>query len=510
MKKRLVAASLTVAVGLVIFYSGEAAGRANDGRTTARALYAECFKTMREGEIKLLQKGRQFAADWARKWEHRGANLKNIEEAELACSQVAHSLGELHDDYWPPDERRQYEESAKSELVGIGAEMTLKGIEELVKTLPKATGRANAKKSLKVSPEHPILVVQPIEGGPAEQSGIQAGDAILAVDGRSTTGVSYEEIIFKWLRGTAGSAVRLTVGRTDQDGRQETKQIVVTRARVTLHPVRAKEIEDRGLVFGHVRLSTFSSELAVPEMKGALNRLKAARDRGGKVVLILDLRDNGGGREDFALQILEMLMREGTLQERLIRDGNTLWVEKEILHEHFTHKLRWRADQPEAYQVGEGLIRERQIIADDVPIIVLVNEQSASASEIVAGTLKAQRRNVWVCCDTSFGKTVGQGIHRLSNGGAMKVTGFEFRPGGVSIDGVGVTPDFKLDAKKEGPAGATDPKPEDDPELEYAKALGRALVERQDADQQEAARAKSRNETRNNKLLKKIDQALNQ
>jgi carboxyl-terminal processing protease len=263
-----------------------------------------------------------------------------------------------------------------------------------------------------------LRVLTVYKGSPAARGGLRPGDVITHVDGRSIAGASSEESTTR-IKGPAGTPVKLTVR-----SRGETRELTLHRAEVEI-PVVDAEIRDG---VAHVRLAGFTSGAhgAVEEaVRGLLKR--------GADGVVLDLRDNGGG-----------LLNEAVLVSSIfIPDGKIV-----------TTKGRSRPTR--VYEATGGAIES------DVPVVVLVNERSASASEIVTGALQDRDRAEVVGTKT-FGKGVFQEIEPLSNGGALDITvGEYFLPSGRNLGGKGIAPDVTA---------------EDDPKTPRDEALQAAIRE---------------------------------
>ncbi|MGQ0569550.1 MAG: S41 family peptidase, partial [Armatimonadota bacterium] len=200
-----------------------------------------------------------------------------------------------------------------------------------------------------------LIVVQPIEGTPAFRAGLRAGDRIRLIDGVPTDGMALQEAVSR-IRGAAGTKVKLSIGRTDQTFNAE-----ITRARVQIVTVQGAGILDAAIQkqltaekIGYVRILTFNDQTA-KEVSTEVDRLLAAGTRG----LLIDLRNNGGGLLDAALRIADRFVPAG----------------RAILHVVGRDGRRSTENAGRGPKVG-------------VPIVVMANEFSASASEILAGALK--------------------------------------------------------------------------------------------------------------------------
>ena len=246
-----------------------------------------------------------------------------------------------------------------------------------------------------VRDDHPT-VISPIEGSPAWEAGLRAGDVIVAIDGKSSAGLTVAEVADR-LRGPAGTEVRVTVSREGEDGEQE---VTLERRIIETHAVPYAFLAAPGV--GYVRLASFS-EKSGAEVGQALERLRA---RGAKS-LVLDLRSNPGGLLEQAVDVTERFVPKGTL----------------VVY------TRGRAKaQDNRYHAGEAGPNPQW------PMVVLVDGGSASAAEIVAGALQDLDRAL-VVGRTSFGKGSVQSVFPLRGGGsALKLTtALYYTPSGRSI-----------------------------------------------------------------------------
>lgn len=257
-----------------------------------------------------------------------------------------------------------------------------------------------------------LVIVSPLPGSPAEEAGILPGDTIIQVGGKDITALSQAEIINQ-VRGPAGTAVRLGILR---EGEPELIEITVIRDRIAL-PTIETEILDNNV--GYIRLYQFSAE-AANDLRNALVEMDANNLNG----LVLDLRDNPGGFLDTSLNVIRLFVNEGViLIEQLPGE------EERVFEANAT------------------------AVAADVPLAILVNEGSASASELVAGSLHDLDRAVVVGTNT-FGKNTVQTVNGLSNGGAVRISIARWvTPDGTSVEEVGLTPDVVVELDAEAPEG---------------------------------------------------------
>ncbi len=254
------------------------------------------------------------------------------------------------------------------------------------------------------------FLYKPIKGAPADAAGLKQDDEIVAIDGEPVApmiaGLDVNEAAVKVaskIRGQAGTQVRLTIRRGD-----EVFDITLTRADIVVPSVEAQAV-DGGIAY--IRIIEFKAN-TVPEFDQALRELLPQAPNG----IVLDLRNNPGGFLDQARAVLGRLYTGVALYEQNSKGEIT-----------------------EIRTVG-GDIR-----AFDVPIVVLVNGGSASASEIVAGALRDSRPNVTLIGETTFGKGSVQNIYNLSDGSSARITFAHWlTPARTEIDKVGITPQYVI------------------------------------------------------------------
>jgi carboxyl-terminal processing protease len=279
-----------------------------------------------------------------------------------------------------------------------------------------------------------LRVLTVFDGSPAKKGGIKAGDLITKVNGRSIEGKS-SNAATALIKGPAGSSVTLTV----QSGKRS-RDVKLKRAKVTVPVVSSEMRELDGRKIGHVTLASFTDG-AGEQVRNATKRLL---DQGAKGI-VLDLRDNGGGLLNEAVSTASVFVPKGTI---VSTDGRA---------------------RPKHTFKATGSAIDRKI-----PVVVLVNRESASASEIVTGALQDLHRAEVVGTRT-FGKGVFQEIEPLPNGGALDITvGEYFLPSGRNIGGGGV---------KQGAGIKPDVDAQDDPKTKRDEALDMAVrtVARQSA-----------------------------
>ena len=245
-----------------------------------------------------------------------------------------------------------------------------------------------------------ISIVQTIKGGPAEKAGMKSGDMIVEVDGISTQGMDLTALISK-TKGDAGTKVKVTVLR---DGHQ--KKYTITRKEIHSQTVESRMLDNK---IGYIAVSSFE-EVTKQQFRDALKKL----EKEGEKSLIIDLRNNGGGLLSTAVDMLDRLLPKGTLVYTKDKNG-----EKEI----------YSATDEESF---------------DKPVAILVNENSASASEVFSGAMQDYKKAVLVGT-TTFGKGIVQTVFDLPDGTALKLTTSKYyTPKGRNIHGTGLEPNISV------------------------------------------------------------------
>jgi carboxyl-terminal processing protease len=257
-----------------------------------------------------------------------------------------------------------------------------------------------------------IKVISPIDDTPAMRAGVKAGDLITALDGQTVQGISLNEAVEK-MRGAPNTRITITIRR---EGSDKPLEIVLVREVIKLRVVRSRL---EGGDVAYIRVSSFS-EQTERSMRKAFEDLKA--ESGDKLRgVVLDLRNNPGGLLPEAISVSDDFLDRGEIVSTRGR--------------HSDDSQRWNA------KAGD--------ITGGLPVVVLINNGSASASEIVAGALQDHRRAI-VLGTRSFGKGSVQTVSPLPGNGGMRLTTARYyTPSGRSIQGLGITPDVEVAASRE-------------------------------------------------------------
>lgn len=297
-----------------------------------------------------------------------------------AIKGMLESLDDPHSSYFTKEELKSFQEDIKGKYVGVGMVIQKKVNE-------------------------PLLVVSPIEDGPAYKVGIKPKDKITEIDGESTYTLTSEECT-KRLKGKANTTVKVKVFREINN---TTKVFELKREVIELKYVKSKMLDNE---IGYLRLTQFGDNV-YDDMKKSLEDLQAK----GMKALVLDLRSNPGGELSQSIKIASMFIDKGRIVS-----------------------TKQKAAKEKIYQ------REGKYFGD-FPLVVLINGGSASASEIVSGALKDHKRAVLVG-EKTFGKGSVQTLLPLPDGDGIKITIAKYyTPSGETIDGTGIEPDTKVEDK---------------------------------------------------------------
>lgn len=250
-----------------------------------------------------------------------------------------------------------------------------------------------------------ITVVAPIEDTPGEKAGIKTGDKIIKVNGEEFTADKMDAAV-KLMKGEPGTDVTVTIMRKDKEGKAKQFDVSITREEIRLKTVKAEVIDDN---IGYIKITSFD-DLTYDDFKVELNQLEKKNVEG----IIMDLRNNPGGLLDVCVDIADEFLDEGVVVYTETRDG-----QREYL----------KSDKKKT----------------DIPLVLLINEGSASASEIMAGAMRDKERATLIGTKT-FGKGIVQRIKQLPDGSGFKLTVSEyFTPNGTSIHDVGIEPDIVVE-----------------------------------------------------------------
>jgi carboxyl-terminal processing protease len=311
--------------------------------------------------------------------------VEEVDAKKLIYGGIKGMLKELdpHTNFLPPEIYKEFESETSGEFGGLGIEITLK--------------------------DGVLTVISPIEDTPAWKAGLQSGDKIVRINGESTKGLSLVEAAQK-MKGKKGSAVTLGVFR---EGFEEPKDYKIKRGVVR---IRSVKYTDLGMGYAYLRITSFI-ENTDRDMRKFLKDHKKQNKNDGLKGLVIDLRKNPGGLLDQAVKISDAFLEKGTIVSTIGRNKK----EKEVLYAK-------RSGTFEAF-----------------PVVILIDEYSASASEIVAGALQDNKRAL-IMGQRSFGKGSVQSVVKLGDGSGLKLTVARYyTPSGRSIQSEGIVPDVKID-----------------------------------------------------------------
>jgi carboxyl-terminal processing protease len=318
-------------------------------------------------------------------------------------------LGDRFTRFMTPDDYKKFNEENNAEFVGIGARIDIK----------EDYQGGPAAKPLNASRPY---IVEPIDGGPAQKAGLQKDDVILEIDGKSTADMSDEAVVSR-IRGERGTPVKLKIERKtkaaalNRDAVYRVLDLNLVRDVIELHPVKLEWLPGRVAWLKLDEFNRKSNAEVVTALKQVKSGLQGQPTRG----LILDLRDNPGGLLDQAVDITSHFVQSGPVVFTKERTGQTIPL---------------NADRS-------------QYLDLKMPVVVLVNNYSASASEIVSGALK-DKGIATIVGEQSYGKASVQELVELKNGGALVITTAKYlTPLKRDISDKGITPDVVVKASEE-------------------------------------------------------------
>lgn len=319
--------------------------------------------------------------DWqAVRQELLSVDYASEQEAYEALRDALERLEDPYTRFMDPEQYRALTRQTSGELSGVGIRLELN------------------------SETNVLTVVEPLQNSPASAAGLRTGDRILAIDGRSTNGMTVEEAS-RLIRGEAGTEITLRVSRSGS----EAFDVPLTRARIELPTVRYSLRQEGTTKIGYIRLGEFSSH-AADQMRRAIRDLSNQGAEG----FVLDLRGNPGGLLQSSIDISRMWIEAGDIVRTVDRNGASR--ETSANHTALT----------------------------ELPLAVLVDGNSASSSEILTGALMDNRRATIVGSQT-FGKALVQSVHALENGAGLAVTiAHYYTPAGTDISHRGITPDIEI------------------------------------------------------------------
>ncbi|MBP6940546.1 MAG: S41 family peptidase [Syntrophorhabdaceae bacterium] len=312
--------------------------------------------------------------------------VEETKDKDIIYSAIKGILESLdpHSSFLPPDMYKDMQSETKGEFGGIGIEITIKD------GFP--------------------TVITPIEDTPAYKAGIKSGDHIVRIDGKPTKNMGLMDVV-KMIRGAKGKPVNLTIAR---EGATRVNEYTIVRDVIVVKSVKYRMLEDN---YGYIRIAQFQERTA-KDLDNAFKELEKSNKGKPLKGLILDLRNDPGGLLEQAVEV----------SDKFLSDDIIVSIEGRQREEN---KMKFSAKSKNGDYLG--------------PLVVLVNEGSASASEIVAGALQDYKRAIVVGAKT-FGKGSVQTIFPLGDGSAVRLTTAKyFTPKGRSIQAEGITPDIAVD-----------------------------------------------------------------
>ncbi len=311
--------------------------------------------------------------------------LDEVDEEKMADAiykGIVAGMGDEYAAYYTKDEYETITEKTSGTYCGIGAYVT-----------------ANTETGA-------ITIIKPIQDGPADKAGLKAGDIIYAVDGTKVTGEDLSQVL-ALIKGKVGTEVQLRIVRS---GESDYLDFTLTREEIKEDTVNSRMLSD---TIGYIQVTSFE-EVTPEQFQNALTSLK----EDGMKALVIDLRDNGGGLLNAAVDMLDMMLPKGLV----------------------------------VYTEDKQGVAEKYYAEDDdeikMPVAILVNGNSASASEVFSGAMQDEQKAKLVGT-TTFGKGIVQTIFDLQDGSALKMTTSKYyTPEGRNIHGTGLKPDIEVELDK--------------------------------------------------------------
>lgn len=307
-----------------------------------------------------------------------------IKDRQDAYKAIETMVASLGDRYTRFLDRKEFDEEKES----IEAQLTGVGIQ------------------IGLDKEHRVIIIAPINGTPGANADLRPNDLIIEIDGTNTSGISIDQAARK-IRGAVGTEVTLTIKRGDEKLKK-----TITRAVIPIKAIPDGQIQTIFSDVGYVRLSTFISKDTVEELLNALKELKSTKG------LIIDLRNNPGGLLNNAMVISDMFLNEGVIVSTVNKNGYV------------------------------NSFSSRKIVSTNKPLVLLVNSNSASASEIFSGAMRDNDR-AQIVGTTTFGKGLVQAINKLGDGSGVNVTIAKYlTPNKTDINKKGIKPDHTVKLEK--------------------------------------------------------------
>ncbi len=363
-------------------------------------VFVTAFLTMTLGNVFMVEIGQKVFLS-----KNEYSQMKNMYEKYLKQESVMQIA--RRDFLYEADEEVMLEGALEGTLKALGDPYTQFLTKEAYADLMQDTKGTYEGIGVYITPsdDNKILIVSPIEDTPAEKSGLKTGDKIIKINGTEYTADQIDAAV-KIMKGEPGTSVTLTIQRVNSDGANNVSDVVVNRETIRIKTVKPAMLNDD---IGYIRITTFDMPTA-KDFKAAYNALKSK----GMKSLIIDLRYNPGGMINSTVEISDLFMGEGIVTYTKTKSGEVEYFKSD----------------------GE---------MENIPIVLLVNEGSASASEIMAGAMKDTKRAVLIGTKT-FGKGIVQMVQPFGNDGeGIKMTVSEyFTPSGINIHGIGIEPDIEV------------------------------------------------------------------
>jgi carboxyl-terminal processing protease len=369
--------------------------------TVIIVIFVTAFLTMTVGNVLMVQMGQKVVITEQNYNELTGIAKRYAKQESIMDIAKQNFLYEA-------DESVMLEGALKGTLSALGDPYTQYMTKEEFEALMQDTEGSYEGIGVYItaSDDNKILIVSPIEDTPAEKAGLKTGDKIIRINGTDFSAEQMDAAV-KLMKGMPGTDVTLTILRENKDGTKKTSDVVVSREKIRIKTIKPAMLENN---IGYIRITTFDMQTA-EDFDVAYSDLISQGMKG----LVIDLRYNPGGIIDSTVAITDKFLGEGIVTYTKTKSG-----------------------EMEYYKSDAN--------KDDIPLVLLVNDGSASASEIMSGAIKDTERGTLIGTKT-FGKGIVQRVQRFGNEGeGIKMTVSEyFTPSGINIHGIGIEPDILLE-----------------------------------------------------------------
>ena len=438
--------------------------KCNPDRFDGRCLYDVTWQA--QDQIEMYLGDSKQRAEFA-KWRHKFDDTHDLDcpeatkENGFACpsadrviEQMIYSISQEFDYYFDVATTRQVQQLEHSDVEGIGVQLVLKDAIGLVRTFPPGTTEEQGRKLLKVSPGHELVIVSDPEEDSPSFNVLKKGDAIVAVQEFGDTGKPLElegmtkDEAVGHIRGKTGTKVQVTFDRPAGDGPPARQTVTIARAHIDRHVVHMAVIEGKAVL---IKIDDYEADTFPADFDRIIAKANAL-----KLPIIFNERGNHGGRIGSGQRLLQRVMEQGVELETFGREFDSdVFYDEQIIITRDARVVLTREVNGSNPAIMPKLLERLPLLVDpNTPIAVLIDGESASTSEIVAGALQSAHR-ARLYGMPSFRKDEGQEEVPLPYNRRAHIPTYFFRPGGKPIQQL--VPDVQIDRTKEDIEAGRDP-----------------------------------------------------